>query len=134
MQEIKTYFGKNLKRIRKSKGFTQENLAERIGVERRQITRIETGKSYPSFNSLDNLCEVLETAPNELFDFSSFINKDRRSDFDESDKIINDIKTAAEKYKNSLPKLNFILLAAECFNDKKSVLKMQNMLDGMLLV
>ncbi|PQB06402.1 hypothetical protein BST83_03830 [Polaribacter filamentus] len=36
-------FGKNLRLIRKSKGVTQENLANVMGIEVSQISRIERG-------------------------------------------------------------------------------------------
>ena len=72
MNEIKQYFGVNLKRIRNRYGYTQEVLAEKIGINQRQMTRIETGRSFPSFITLDNICNVLNLSAVELFDFSNY--------------------------------------------------------------
>lgn len=72
MNEIKRFFGQNLKRIRTERGFTQEKLSERIGINQRQLTRIETGRSFPSFATLDSICNVLGVPANVLFDFSEY--------------------------------------------------------------
>lgn len=72
MDEIKKYFGINLKRLRVSKKLTQEKLAEYIDVNQRQLTRIETGRSFPSFNTLDKICCTLDVDPTCLFDFSEY--------------------------------------------------------------
>ena len=53
MGEIRQNFGRHLKSLRKNCGFTQEQLSEKIGINQRQLTRIETGKSFPSFETLD---------------------------------------------------------------------------------
>lgn len=72
MNEIRKYFGLNLKKIRKSRGYSQEYLAEKVGINRRQLTRIETGRSFPSFSTLDNICYVLKVSASCLFDFSDY--------------------------------------------------------------
>ena len=66
---LKEDFGKSLKAIRTLKGITQEKLAELIGIEQRQLSRIETGKSFISFGTLEKICLVLDVAPAELFKF-----------------------------------------------------------------
>jgi len=42
---------KDLITIRKSKGFTQQELADKVGITRQQISAIETGQSRPSVNT-----------------------------------------------------------------------------------
>lgn len=37
--------------IRKCKGFTQQELADKIGITRQQISAIETGQSRPSVDT-----------------------------------------------------------------------------------
>ncbi len=54
-------FTEKLQRLRKNKGFTQAELAERVGVSCRSIQNYELGTRYPKRNILDKLCEVLET-------------------------------------------------------------------------
>ena len=133
MNEIRTYFGRNLKRIRKLKGLPQELLAEKAGIERRQITRIETGKSFPSFRTLDSLCSALDVSPSELFDFSEAAAAAPQAEIKDNEMIFNSVKSKLEEYKTSLPKLKFIHSAVLCLEDKSYINKLQNMLDGMLI-
>lgn len=46
--KVITEFCSNLKQLRQSAGWTQEELAKRIGVTRQTITAIETKKMIPS--------------------------------------------------------------------------------------
>jgi transcriptional regulator with XRE-family HTH domain len=61
-------FGKNLRLIRKSKGFTQENLANDMGIEISQISRIERGIINTSITTVKKISEVLKINPSQLFD------------------------------------------------------------------
>ena len=133
MNEIRTYFGRNLKRIRKLKGLPQELLAEKTGLERRQITRIETGKSFPSFRTLDSLCCALDVSPSELFNFSEIAASAPQAEVNDNDIILNSIKAKLEEHKTSLPKLKFIHSAVLCLENKSYITKLQNILEGMLI-
>lgn len=50
----------DLKELRLKKGLTQKELAERIGMERSIITKIENGKTKPSVNTAKALGKVLK--------------------------------------------------------------------------
>lgn len=67
---LKDGFGVRLKELRKSKGFTQEKLAEKLDIAPRQLTRLETGVNFPSVETLEKICFYLETDLKSLFDFS----------------------------------------------------------------
>jgi len=64
----RTRFGKKLKFLRESKGLTQEQLSEKLGMTQEFIARIETAKSNPSFITIFKIAKVLEVRPKELFD------------------------------------------------------------------
>lgn len=64
------YFGKNLKKLREAKGFSQEGLAEAIGVEYQTISRIETGMYFTSYENLQKIAKALDLQIKDLFDFS----------------------------------------------------------------
>ena len=49
----------DLKKIRKEKGFTQEQLANECGVQRTTITMIENENNLPSVETAKKLGEVL---------------------------------------------------------------------------
>lgn len=69
MDIIKNGFGKRLKKIRKAKNLTQEKLAEKIGINLRQLARIEAGESFITSETLLKICNALDILPQTLFDF-----------------------------------------------------------------
>ena len=58
--------GSFIKDIRKEKGLTQEQLAEKLGVSQKSVSRWETGKTMPDYSLLPVICEVLEINVAEL--------------------------------------------------------------------
>lgn len=53
-------FSERLVAARKAKGFSQEALAEALGVSRQAVSKWETGESKPDLDNLIALCEKLE--------------------------------------------------------------------------
>ena len=51
----------NIKAIRRSKGFSQEELAVRLNVVRQTISKWEQGLSVPDSDMLLSISEALET-------------------------------------------------------------------------
>ena len=60
--------GKFIAQKRKEKNLTQEQLAERIGVSNKTISKWETGKCMPDYSVVKILCEELEITVAELMD------------------------------------------------------------------
>ena len=58
--------GKNIKKARSEKGYTQEQLAQKLSVTRNTISNYETGHSNPDIEMLQLLAEALKTDPNTL--------------------------------------------------------------------
>ncbi|UZH56332.1 helix-turn-helix transcriptional regulator [Salinimicrobium tongyeongense] len=63
-------FGKNLRRIRRAQGFTQAQLANDIGVEISQISRIERGIINTSVGNVNAISSALRVDIKDLFDLS----------------------------------------------------------------
>ena len=59
----------NLKKYRLLKELTQEQLAEKVGVRRETIMRLEAGKYNPSLKLTIDISRVVETPIEELFIF-----------------------------------------------------------------
>lgn len=59
-------FSENLTRIRKTRGFSQEELASRISVSRQAVSKWETGDAMPDLNNLLLLAQALEVTLEEL--------------------------------------------------------------------
>jgi transcriptional regulator with XRE-family HTH domain len=66
---IKKKLGSKIKEIRKSKKYTQEFVAEKIGIETKSLSNIERGLFYPTAENLEKISKILEVQPFELFDF-----------------------------------------------------------------
>lgn len=62
-------FGNKLRVTRLAKGFTQEQLANELGVEISQISRIERGVINTSITTLYSISKVLNVDISELFVF-----------------------------------------------------------------
>ena len=60
--------GKYISLKRKQKYMTQEQLAEKLGVSNKTISKWETGKCMPDYSIVKNLCDELEITVAELFD------------------------------------------------------------------
>ena len=59
--------GRRIKQYREKKGFTQEQLAEKIGVSTNYISAIERGAVFPRCENLISILNSLEISANEIF-------------------------------------------------------------------
>lgn len=58
--------GVNVRRLRKERGLSQEELAGEAGIAMRHLGRIERGQGNPTVEILGKLAAVLEVHPSEL--------------------------------------------------------------------
>ena len=64
--------GRNLQKIRKSYGYTQERLAEEIECSARYISDIEQDRAKPSYENLVKICNIFNVSLDDIF--SEFLN------------------------------------------------------------
>jgi transcriptional regulator with XRE-family HTH domain len=60
--------GNTLRKIRKEKGYSMENLANETEIEYRQLGRIERGEINTSIISLLRICQTLDIEMKTLFE------------------------------------------------------------------
>ena len=60
--------GKFISQKRKQKNLTQEQLAEKLGVSNKTVSKWETGKCMPDYSVVKTLCDELEITVAELMD------------------------------------------------------------------
>ena len=65
--DIKVMIGARIKELRNKKGFTQEQLAENIGINPKYLSGIERGKENPTLDMLIKLSGALTADLGELF-------------------------------------------------------------------
>ncbi|GKU77270.1 transcriptional regulator [Paenibacillus sp. L3-i20] len=82
---IAIIFGEKLKKERNNKGWSQEELAEKLFVSRQSVSKWENGQNYPSIEILIKLSDLFEVTIDELL----------RSDENLTNKVIKDSKKLA---------------------------------------
>ena len=64
---IKKELGEKIKRVRKMRGLTQDQLAELIDISPRNLSNIELGISFVKAETLDKIIDSLNISTEELF-------------------------------------------------------------------
>ena len=64
---MKTNFHKCLTKLRKARGYTQLQIADKLGISRSTYTNYELGQRSPDFEILERISDVLECSLDELF-------------------------------------------------------------------
>lgn len=81
---VKEYVGKQIYQRRKEIGFTQEHLADFLGLVRTSIINIEAGRQGVPLDTFWKICNLLHCTPNDLLPET----KMAEWDYDEVDKVI----------------------------------------------
>ena len=67
-------FCEKLQQLRKQKGLTQEQLAEKMFVSRTAVSKWESGKGYPNLDSLKYLSEIFSVSIDDLLSGEELIS------------------------------------------------------------
>ncbi|MEN9440081.1 MAG: hypothetical protein RLZ33_157 [Bacteroidota bacterium] len=67
-QEFLEKLGQRIAQLRKQKGWTQVEFAEKLGIHRTALTRIETGGTNLTVLTLRLICKNLDLEMNQFFD------------------------------------------------------------------
>lgn len=77
---MNTYItGATIKKLREIKGLTQQQLAERIGVTAKAVSKWETAKGLPDISLIEPLSKTLGVSVMELMSGEAVINKNASS-------------------------------------------------------
>jgi len=68
VRERREQFGDTVREQRLAAGLSQEALAERCGIDRKSISRMETGAFSPRLDSVFSVAEALNIPVSELFE------------------------------------------------------------------
>lgn len=71
--------GAMIRRLRENKGLTQEELACRLHVSGKAISKWETGQGFPDVTLLEPLARALDISMIELFSGENVMNRNRSS-------------------------------------------------------
>ena len=74
--EIKKLLGQRIKELRTKKGYTQEQLTEKLNIGQRTLSKIERGNTFVSAETLAKLLIALDVSIDELFNFGYLQEKE----------------------------------------------------------
>lgn len=69
-KDLRKNFGTRIKELRTKKKLTQFQLAEKVGIDAKHLSHIETGRSFPKETLIENFASELDIEIPELFNFS----------------------------------------------------------------
>lgn len=74
----KKFIAEKIKKARKKVNLKQSELAEKIGISEKHLSKIETGKNFPALDNFLKLVEVLNLNLNDFgINISSSISKEK---------------------------------------------------------
>lgn len=89
--------GKFIADCRKEKGLTQLQLAEKLNITNRAVSKWETGKSCPDVSLMLELCNILGITVNELLSGGRILMEDYQKKAEENLVELQDKKMKAQK-------------------------------------
>ena len=126
---MNTYeFGRFLTQLRKEKGLTQLQLAERLNVTDKAVSRWETGKNYPDIEMFEELSKIFDVTVSELLE-GKRIEKEQLLTVSE-EHIVNQIKKNKKTGKNYRIVICIVLVITVVFG--YIALKENGVFDGVI--
>ncbi len=77
---LKQALGQNIQQLRKKQKITQEKLAELVGIDQKNISKIENGNNYPTAENLTAIANALNVNIYELFVFNNIPYEDMKKE------------------------------------------------------
>lgn len=99
-------FQEKLIKIRKEKNFSQEVLAEKLGMSRQAISKWESGSSYPDMSTIIKLAKTLDCKIEDLID-DDIIGKKNETNKININNLLKDILNFITKTYNMFWSMNF---------------------------
>ncbi len=99
--------GKFISACRKEKGLTQMQLAEKLNITNRAVSKWETGKSMPDVSLMLDLCDILGINVNELLSGERITMEDYQKRAEEN---LMELQAKKEKVQGELESIMKILI------------------------
>ncbi len=118
--------GKFISACRKDKGLTQVQLAEKLNITNRAVSKWETGKSFPDASIMLKLCDILDITVNELLSGERISMENYRKKAEENLIQLQHEKDRAQKdllritINEQIHNMHKVLAIRFCIKDKSS--------------
>ena len=104
--------GKFISPCRTEKGLTQMQLAEKLNITNRAVSKWETGKSMPDVSLMLDLCNILDITVNELLSGERIIMEDYQKRAEENLMELQAKKEKAQGEYNSILKILIVTFSS----------------------
>ena len=104
--------GKFISACRKEKGLMQMQLAEKLNITNRAVSKWETGKSMPDVSLMLDLCNILDLTVNELLSGERIIMEDYQKRAEENLMELQAKKEKAQGEYNSILKILIVTFSS----------------------
>ena len=109
---MKKAVGEKIRRIRESKGFSRETVADEIGITHGAYSKIERGESDPNTQRLEQIAKILKVSVTDFFEDAATSFKEdsgkygyaTKTEVENLGKLVNTILKEIEKLRDELPK------------------------------
>lgn len=121
--------GRFIAENRKAKKLTQEELAEKLGITNKSISKWENGNCLPDSSLFEPLCKILDISINELFTGEKLNDGDKK---EANDYLINllagrlydgDCGITYEEFLNALTRISETTVLLSKFNSKEDAVE-----------
>ena len=121
---MKLYISENIKKLRQSKGMTQEELADRLGVSFQSVSRWENGVSYPDIELIPEIACFFEVSTDVLMgiekatveqNLASDLKKIRMDEFNSKEEKLEYLREMHRKYPHDAETLIHLIYALSSF-------------------
>ncbi len=89
---LKEQLGKRIYELRKQMNISQEELAEKIEISQRSLSKIETGQNFVKSDTLEKISKIFNLPYSELFNFDHL---------DSSENLLDEIYKHIDSIKNN---------------------------------
>ena len=130
-----TAIGSYIAKKRREKNLTQEQLAEKLGVSNKTISKWENGKCMPDYSIIEQLCQELSVTLSELMDGEDAAEDSVRVYDDEQILDLLRRTQELERQKNILYGIILIVLGIACnaMSGTVSGSEVQEFISGLLM-
>jgi transcriptional regulator with XRE-family HTH domain len=120
MRKIRDILAENLKKNRRLRGLTQEQLAEKADVSSHYVAMVETRKTFPKPEMLERFAKTLGIEPYQLFAVENDPNEPNERLYK---KMVAEMKHMALDIKQSVKETVRETISEECKDNKKRATK-----------
>jgi transcriptional regulator with XRE-family HTH domain len=108
---MNVFVGNKLKKLRKNKNFSQEEMADYLNISQSAYARMESGESHSWASHINDICRVFEISPEELVKSESVVINNNQQGGSSNNAIVIDqlSEKLIEQYEERIKELKEVI-------------------------